>query len=267
MVRVLFTVPKTSSISEVVDLMSKHEVKRIIVASEGKGIGIITEKDVVRFASTDTTERTLDEVQASEVMSTPLTTIQSGESISQVSKLMLREGISSVVVSDGERLEGILSKSDLCNYYATRFSGCFAVKDFMTKNVFTVKPSHSVFYAAKLMNEHKVSRLIVKEIGMKGIVTYTDLVSASPSLRPRRLGGEEKFYGERGLVMLSKILPSLSVADVMTCDPIAILQDEDLSEAARQMQFYKISGLPVLNNKLELVGIITKTDIVKALTS
>ena len=46
---------------------------------------------------------------------------------------------------------------------------------------------------------------------------------------------------------------------------ITVTRDADLSEAARIMSSNRISGLPVVNAVDNLVGIVTKTDIGKAL--
>jgi CBS domain-containing protein len=56
----------------------------------------------------------------------------------------------------------------------------------------------------------------------------------------------------------------------MKHDPITITKDSDLVQAAQIMTNNRISGLPVVENKSNdggLVGIITKTDIVKAIAS
>ncbi len=58
--------------------------------------------------------------------------------------------------------------------------------------------------------------------------------------------------------------------DVMKYDPITITRDSDLTEAAQIMTNNRISGLPVVENSSNntgLVGVITKTDIIKAIAS
>ena len=56
--------------------------------------------------------------------------------------------------------------------------------------------------------------------------------------------------------------------DMMKYDPITIAKDADLIEAAQLMVNHRISGLPAVESKSGiLVGIITKTDIVKGIAS
>ncbi len=261
----LVTARPTSSITQVADLMERHRVKRVVIAKEENGLGIISQKDVVGFAWSDGTERTLDDVQAAEVMSKPLVTVHVDAPIPESATTMLEKEIGSTAVSDGKRLRGIITKTDLCRYYSLNLASRHKVRDFMTSKLLRVRPSHSIFYAARLMGEHKVSRLIVAEDGLRGIVTYSDLVLASPALRQRRLEGEEKLYRHMGFITISRNIVSLSVRDVMTRDPLTILEDQDLAEAARQMLVYGISGLPVLDDRMRLAGIVTKTDVVRAI--
>jgi CBS domain-containing protein len=56
-------------------------------------------------------------------------------------------------------------------------------------------------------------------------------------------------------------------SDVMTKDPITTTRKSDLADAGYVMLRNKISGLPVINRQKILQGIVTKTDIVKALAS
>jgi predicted transcriptional regulator len=52
--------------------------------------------------------------------------------------------------------------------------------------------------------------------------------------------------------------------DIMN-EPFIIDKNTDLAEAARNMYDKKISGIPVASSRNDLNGIITKTDIVRAL--
>ncbi len=133
-------------------------------------------------------------------------------------------------------------------YFAGKGAGVFSVKDYMTPNPITVKPTHSIFLAASLMSENEISRLIVIDEKNKpvGIVTLTD---ATPML-----------------VVLPKTR-YLTVKDAMTANPIVINKNADLAEAARLMTTHGFSGLPVLDVFGELVGIVTKSDIIRAISS
>jgi CBS domain-containing protein len=55
------------------------------------------------------------------------------------------------------------------------------------------------------------------------------------------------------------------VRDVMKKPLITLNENEDLAKAAGIMTKNRISGIPIVNVQQQLVGIITKTDIVRAI--
>lgn len=51
--------------------------------------------------------------------------------------------------------------------------------------------------------------------------------------------------------------------DIMTSSPLTVHMNTKITEAARAMIRNRISGLPAISKKGILIGIITKTDILK----
>lgn len=63
-------------------------------------------------------------------------------------------------------------------------------------------------------------------------------------------------------------MPSMpTVAELMTGDPIVVPVDLTLQDAARLMEFYRVSGLPVVDWDGTLVGVVSETDLLHALTT
>ncbi|MDJ0593923.1 MAG: CBS domain-containing protein [Pleurocapsa sp. MO_226.B13] len=54
---------------------------------------------------------------------------------------------------------------------------------------------------------------------------------------------------------------SKTVADIMTADPITVSPETSLQEAIQILANNKISGLPVVDKKGKLVGVISETDL------
>ena len=52
-----------------------------------------------------------------------------------------------------------------------------------------------------------------------------------------------------------------TVDDIMTHSAITIDKDDDITEALAKMKDYQLRRLPVINKKMELVGIITLSDL------
>jgi CBS domain-containing protein len=57
------------------------------------------------------------------------------------------------------------------------------------------------------------------------------------------------------------------VGELMTGDPVIVTEDTPLAEAAQMMEFYRISGLPVVDWEGNLVGVISQTDLLHARTT
>ena len=125
----------------------------------------------------------------------------------------------------------------------------------MTRNPITVSHDTSVPDALRLMREKKVRRLPVLDSHKRlvGIVSDKDLLHAEPSPATTLAVWE-----------IPELLGKLKVEKVMTRDVITIGEETPLEEAARIMADKKIGGLPVMQGG-NLVGIITETDLFKAL--
>ena len=256
--KVITTAPY-ESLAVVRDLMIRNNISRVVVAEEDRPVGLVTKKDIVKFLAIDSTDRSLLEIPVSEVMSANLVLVRPDVDVRTTANIMLDNDISSLLLVDKERLAGIVTKTDICRYYAERCEDVFRVRDFMTRNVIYVKPKHSLFRAMNLMIKHNISRVLVLGDDGKpiGIVTLTDLTFYTSSLRPVK---HQTF----------ETIPSsliLTIEEVMTKNPITVREDDDLCVAPRLMLEKGISGLPVVDEEGKLCGVITKSDVVKAVAS
>ena len=129
------------------------------------------------------------------------------------------------------------------------------VKGWMTTDVISVDGETSLMKASLLMKEHNIRRLpVVRKGKVVGIVTDTDLKEASPS-KATTLDIYEINY----------LLSEIKVKELMSKEVIYVEPDETVEFAAVLMLENKISGLPVVNRQQNLIGVITQTDIFKAL--
>jgi len=55
-----------------------------------------------------------------------------------------------------------------------------------------------------------------------------------------------------------------TVRDVMTKGVVSVPADSPISEAARLLDTYRISGLPVVDRDGQLVGVVSQTDLLRA---
>ena len=132
------------------------------------------------------------------------------------------------------------------------------IKDWMTKDVITVDPETSMMRAAKLMKEKGIRRLpVVDEKGkVVGMLSDRDVKEASPS-KATTLDVHELYY----------LLSEIKVKNIMSPNPLTILDTDTVVKCAAIMHDKKISGLPVLNEQGELVGIMTQNEVYRVLLS
>jgi PAS domain S-box-containing protein len=121
------------------------------------------------------------------------------------------------------------------------------VKDVMSEDVITVTPDEMAVSAATLMSANNVSSiLIVDNGGVVGIATEKDFLA--------RISGKD--------TDLSKI----AVAEIMSRPVESVAPDLSIFDASATMEAKRIKRLPVVAGK-RLVGIVTQTDLTRALTS
>lgn len=129
------------------------------------------------------------------------------------------------------------------------------VKDWMSKPVITVEAEASIVEVTNLLKERNIRHLPVVAKGkVIGMITDRDLkrVSASDA---NTLDLHELLY----------LLSKLQVKKVMTKNPVWVPAEYTVEEAANLFLEHKISGLPVVNGRDDLVGIITQTDLLKVM--
>jgi CBS domain-containing protein len=254
------------------NLMLKHGFSRVVVAdSEGKPVGMVTEKDLsrkMRGNGPDWKRRPIDKILIGRAMTEKLITTTPSEDVKNVVELMIKNDISSIPVVDEEGLAGIVTKTDLLKFYNNKYQGRWKVSDLMSKKIITVNENHSIAHVIGVMEENKISRVVViRDNEPVGIITPENIsfaqvedpetgVSVEKIYFIRNSGGKDK----KNVRMVSM----LTAGDIMKNDLLKITQDEDAAKAADLMIKKDISGLPVIEDD-EIVGIITKTDLIRGI--
>jgi CBS domain-containing protein len=266
----------SQTLYDVRSTMIRYNISRLVIAKDNKPLGIITEKDIARFLYKEVPNRRLNEVPVNEIMSTDLIKVEQQTNLDICARMMLEKEISSIVVVDNEgELKGIITKSDMVEAYARHYPSKLKVDQYMTKKVITVAPDENLHMILLLMNGNQISRVIVtKDHKPIGIVTGHDLLPVSilfgTGVPGRYWTSQEELVARR---RAQRFIPAgikaiFLARDMMKYDPITIAKDADLTEAAQIMVNHRISGLPVVESTSgTLVGIITKTDIVKGIAS
>lgn len=263
------TILKNSTISDVIKKLLESKLSRLIVVESGKPIGIITEKDIGLFLFSETTKQGLDDIPISRIMK-PIVFVNEELTPKESAKMMLEKGVSSLTVGSEDNIKGIFTKTDLVRYYLKNPLDKKVV-DYMThENVYTHSAA-PLFKVVKKMLEKKVSRIIVKDQNEEpvGIVSFRDLFRISVEL-----GSEEDDSGftisdqiRKGFLSEEGFGDISLAREVMTKGIISIKFNESLTKACELILKNNISGLVVLDGNGSIAGIISKTDIVRAIAN
>lgn len=257
-----------ASLYEAQMLLVESRLTRLVVTNKsGKLLGIITRRDLVRFLTQDKSGRPLEAMRVREATSAPVVTLRPTDTLVDAARVMSRKGISSIVVTDeGNVVLGIVTKTDLCFHYGL-FLSKEKVKDYMTRKVFTVRPTHSIFFASAVMARNGISRVLVFEGKLHGIITLSDIVMSAPVMRPGVAQPSEHGVARASQLAPTAKLRAMTAMEIMTSNPYTVRPEEVLSHAAEFMIEHGISGLPVVDKNGRVLGILTKTDIVRAVAS
>lgn len=142
-------------------------------------------------------------LRAKHVMTTPVISVRSDNTIGSVANLLVEHGISAVPVIDGDELVGIVSEGDLVHraeigtaprhrsWWLSLFqdnaslaaeytkSHSARVADVMTRNVATVAEVTPLAEVARLLDKKRIKRVPVMHFGkVIGIVSRANLVRA-----------------------------------------------------------------------------------------
>ncbi len=256
----VITVNKDSSVFEALQKMQLNLIKRVVITEGTKPLGIITERDINRFLKEDKTARAINEIPVKHVMEKNIVLITDDleNDFYQCASKMENLKIGSIIlINKNGDLSGIVSRTDLAKAYANLFGGKYLVKDFMSTKIVTCRKSDSLKLVLNLIDQNKISRLVVidKNGMVVGLISINLLLSNSDFFT-RSISNSRDY-----------LIPSndnVTVSDLLDESLVTINENEDLAKAASLMIKYKISGIPVLDSKEKLIGIISKTDIVKA---
>ena len=144
------------------------------------------------------------------------------------------------------------------------------LKEIMTKDVLTLSPNDSLQVAAELFIKHNISGAPVIDAfkNVIGMLTEGDLVrQQKPVTQPLFL----MFLDSAFTVNYKKISEDLeaaaavNVVQLMTKDVISLHEYDEVSSAAEYMIKKNINRVPIINDEGQLLGIVTRHDIVRAM--
>jgi len=130
------------------------------------------------------------------------------------------------------------------------------VKDVMTAEVVTVRQETTFKEMAAVLRRYRVSALpVVDDAGrVIGVVSEADLLAkevlADPGVVAELLRRQDVRKAE-----------GLTAGDLMTRPAVTAAPGDPVEQAARMMHFMRVKRLPVVNSGGQLVGIVSRSDV------
>ncbi len=138
------------------------------------------------------------------------------------------------------------------------------VRDVMTTRVVAVRGNATFKDLATLLTEYRISAFPVLDEAGKviGVVSEADMLSkealvAAMGVQAARLG---RIAGSPHHDEFAKAA-AVTAADLMTKPPVVVTPVEPVASAARLMYHGRVKRLPVVGEKGQLVGIVSRADV------
>ncbi|WP_353930313.1 CBS domain-containing protein [Okeanomitos corallinicola TIOX110] len=257
------TVGPNASLLEVLQIMSlvvdaatsgSPRPTCVLVVDNQQLVGLLTERDLVKLSAQ---QRNFRETKVHEVMTRELITCQESavQEIMTALNLLHKHKIRHLPVINSQKqpvglvtpssIHSVLQPADLLK--------CCYVREVMAENVIHAPPTATVLELAQIMASHHVSCVVIGNeckpgnkpgnIQPVGIITEQDIV---------------KFQH------LQINLRELKAGQVMSSPVLFVNLDDSLWETHQKMQQQNVRQLVVTNKEGNLVGILTQTNILRA---
>lgn len=224
--------------------------KGVIVTEDGDYAGVIGESELVK-------SRIQDDTKAS-VLMTSAPRVDHHEDIRETARLLVEGDVNVAPVFRGEQLAGIITTDAILAAVLENLDA-LTVGQIYTDEIITETTASTVGQAINRLREHGISRLpIVDGDDLVGIITTHDIVNFVVRDENRQEKGDRS--GDRDRML------DLPVENLMTSPVLTAELSESVESTVERMFDNDISGLVVTDEDDSVDGIITKTDVLRALT-
>lgn len=118
MIKKVITIDHDKTAQDAAKLMAEHEIGSLVIVSDGKPVGIVTERDLVRKVCTKDTASS--KVPLKDVMSSPIIWAEPDVPIETAVQRMFNNKIRRLPILENGNLVGIVTVSDMAKYLRTK---------------------------------------------------------------------------------------------------------------------------------------------------
>ena len=255
---------------DVLKILKRTGISGVPVLKEGKLVGIITRKDMLRKS---------EETQLGLLMTRNPATIGPDASMAEAASLIIGKKIRRLPVLEDKVLVGILSVADLITAIAQmKFKE--EIKEHFTSRTFALWEETPLTLVGRVMEISGVDAIpILDNDGvLSGIISERDLIknsSIEDSVETSDFSNgtdddEWTWESIRDLHTLSfgvsKVkLPARPVKTAMVTNVVSVPLNSEIGECALKMKRARVDQLPVVNSDKQLVGMLYDREVIRVL--
>jgi CBS domain-containing protein len=197
-----------------------------------------------------------EKTRAKDIAQYGVATIDKNASVYQAVALMVKKHVTGLPVVDDSGLLGIISEKDALKLlYDTEYvAGCVA--DYMTANVLTFDEEDDLKRICQCLIENNFRRVPILHQGkLAAVITRADLIRAN----------KDKF---RPFCSDDNPPPSCHITlakDIMISGLLTVQKSTPIYEAMDILATKNVTGLPVVDDFMNLVGVVSEKDVLKLL--
>jgi CBS domain-containing protein len=240
------TIDKSERLGHALDLMEKNDLRRLLVTNKDRLGGIITTRQIALVLGA---RKSLGMPASSlHVASATLDSLIKVRPDMEIEGAMaLLQKTSVLVAMDGENVLGWVRPREILAAVNVTGTAADAMRVPLTAN-----PNDRLVHARRMMLDRDVGRLPVVDGGrLVGIITEGDVAKSLRAFRDLNDTASKQYAR----------IYNILVSDVMTHDVKYVYVDAPLDEVKKIILGENRGGLPVLNKKEEVVGVITRRSI------
>ncbi|NJD77251.1 MAG: CBS domain-containing protein [Candidatus Methanoperedens sp.] len=246
-------VHKADKISHAMELMAKHDTRRLLVINGGDILGVITMRSIARKLGTwKTSNLPASSLHVATATTDLFSKVLPDTDIEDAITLMDRKG-GILVVTDNSKILGWVTPHEILR-------NAHAIKGYaaeIMKEPISVSVNDRVSHARRLMLDNDIGRLPVVENGdLVGIITERDVAKSLMNFRTLVPDNQQD---ER--------IRNLIASDIMTQNVKSVRTNTPIAEVISLILTENIGGVPVLNLRDEMVGVISRRAIIRHLAA
>ncbi|MEM1578755.1 MAG: CBS domain-containing protein [Archaeoglobaceae archaeon] len=239
-----------SKIFPLIEKLGRDKANAILVEEEGKIVGVVREKDLIRGRALKNPHETKVRSLLVKTGIIPLSDLNEAN----VARRFVEDSTPFVIIKLNGK-NGVIYINDFIKYIKEKFEK-IKVREIMNQDFVSVRRFDTIGKALSLMKKMGVDRVVVTDERGKaiGILTGKDVIDRVISPRKRARTGETSGEKESSL--------SIMVESIMSAPPICLKSTDSVSEVIELMAEHRISSVVVEHDGIP-EGIVMKKDILE----